>query len=148
LPLHRERERDIIGQGNIGGKRRMMEHVIWMDSEVIPGAYYSECVWFWSQNMPNQMARPVLTPEQIKGGGGVPPHAHPFPELLSFFGTDMEHPELLNGVIEFWLEDEQFLLDRSFVVYIPAGMKHAPLRMPAVNRPLFHFTIGPGETYQ
>jgi len=24
--------------------QRMMEHVIWMDNDVIPGAFYSECV--------------------------------------------------------------------------------------------------------
>jgi hypothetical protein len=22
-------------------------HVMWLDGEVIPGAFYSECVWIW-----------------------------------------------------------------------------------------------------
>ncbi len=151
LPKYREWEKDLIGQGKFTkgeykGFRRRMEHVIWMDAEVIPGAFYSECVWFW-HNMPNQAPMPERTPEQMKNAPGVPPHAHPFPELLSYFGTDFEHPEQLNGIVEFWLEDEKFVFDKSFVVYIPANMVHCPLRPHSFTRPAFHYTIGPGEMY-
>jgi len=147
LPGYREFENTMIGQDLVNGKRRMMEHVVWTDSEVMPGSFYSECVWLWSRDMPNVMQMPVMTPEQMKKFEGVPPHAHPFPELLSFFGTDMEHPEELNGVVEFWLEDEKFLLDKSFVVYIPANMTHCPLKTIEQRKPFFHFTIGPGDMY-
>jgi hypothetical protein len=146
LPVYREWEKDIIGQGKQKGFRRGMEHVVWTDAEVMPGAFYSECVWLWPSTFPDQMPRPAMTPEQMKNAG-VPPHAHPFPELLSFFGTDMEHPEELYGEVEFWLEDEKFILDKSFVVYIPAGMTHCPLRTLRNERGFFHFTIGPGEMY-
>ena len=97
--------------------------------------------------MPGVMPRPAMTPEQAKSFQGVPPHAHPFPELLSFFGTDMDNPEDLGGIVEFWLEDEKFLLDKSFVVYIPGGMTHCPLKTIKQDKPFFHFTIGPGEMY-
>ncbi len=147
LPGYRAWEKEMIGQGEVAGTRRRMEHVIWLDSEVIPGAFYSECVWFWPPTMPNQIPQPAMTPEQMKNAQGVPPHAHPFPELLSFFGTDMEHPEELNGEVEFWLEDEKFILDKSFVVYIPGGIVHCPLKLHRMDKPFFHFTIGPGEMY-
>jgi hypothetical protein len=144
LPVYRDWEKDIIGQGMNKGFRRHMEHVVWTDAEVMPGAFYSECVWLWPPTFPNQMPRPERSPGVPDG---VPPHAHPFPELLSFFGTDMEHPEELHGEVEFWLEDEKFILDKSFVVYIPAGMTHCPLRTLRNERGFFHFTIGPGEMY-
>jgi hypothetical protein len=147
LPGYRAWEKEIIGQGEVRGHRRHMEHVIWLDSEVIPGAFYSECVWFWPESMTGVPMR-VITPEQAEAQVGVPPHAHAFPELLSYFGTDMEHPEELYAEIEFWLEDEKFILDKSFVVYIPAGMTHCPLRTHRMERPLFHFTIGPGQMYR
>jgi hypothetical protein len=146
LPGYRGFERGgMIGQGEYQGQRRVMEHVIWMDSQVIPGAFYSECVWFWPQARP---AARIVTPKEAAKQPGVPPHTHPFPELLSYFGTNMDDPTELGGVVEFWLEDEQFILDKSFVVYIPEGMKHCPLKTLKMDKPMFHFTIGPGQMYR
>src|SRR5208337_5580397 len=48
---------------------------------------------------------------------------------------------------ELWLEDEQFILNKSFIAYIPAGMKHCPLRIRRIDKPMFHFTLGPGQKY-
>lgn len=134
LPDFRKGEE--IGQGPLDGTRRMMEHVIWMDSEVVPGSFYSECVWFWPGQMP--------PPEEIVG---VPPHSHPFDEVITFFGTNFEDPHDLGGEIELWLEDERFILTKSFLAYIPAGMKHCPLKILRIDRPMFHFTLGPGKLY-
>jgi quercetin dioxygenase-like cupin family protein len=122
----------------------MMNHVIWMDSDVVPGSFYSECVWFFPGRQP--------TPEQLKkiekeGGGGPRPHTHPFEEVITFFGTNFNDPHDLGGEVELWLEDEKFVLNKSFLAYIPAGMKHCPLRIRRIDRPMFHFTLGPGQKY-
>jgi hypothetical protein len=124
------------------GEKRMMNHVIWMDSEVVPGSFYSECVWFFPQQEP--------TPEQLRkmsNGGGPQPHTHPFEEVLTFFGTNFDDPHDLGGEIELWLEDEKFVLTKSFLAYIPAGMQHCPLKILRIDRPMFHFTLGPGQAY-
>jgi hypothetical protein len=121
------------------GKRRQMNHVIWMDNEVIPGAFYSECVWFF----PQQMA----PSERMNNGGGPSSHTHPFSEVITFFGTNWDDPTDLGGEVELWLEDEQHIMTRSFLAYIPAGMKHCPLKMNRIDRPMFHFTLGPGRMY-
>jgi hypothetical protein len=153
LPPYREWERDMIGDGLWDGFHRGLEHVVWTDSEVMPGSFYSEMVWQWPNTWPNQRPRPKLTPqEQIEaakkpGGQGVPPHAHPFAELLSFFGTDFDHPEELNGEVELWLEDEKYVFTKSFVVYIPANVTHCPLKVHRMDKPFFHYTIGPGNMY-
>lgn len=136
-----------IGQGYVDGYRRPLEHVIWMDSEVIPGAFYAECTWQWPSTMKDQ--RPVMiTPEQAKKFPGIQPHTHPFTEILTYFGTNTEDPNDLCGEIEFWLEDEQFILTKSFAVYIPAGMVHCPLKIHRMDAPMFHYTIGPGQKYE
>ena len=59
------------------GQRRRMEHLVWMDTNVIPGAFYAEAVWFWPQPQ-------IIDPEAAKKHPGIPPHSHPFPELLSY----------------------------------------------------------------
>jgi hypothetical protein len=143
LPPYREWERDMIGDGLWEGYHRGLE----------PGCFYSEMVWHWSHKYPGMRPPVVLTPEQLEeakkkpGGQGVPPHAHPFPELLSFFGTDTEHPEDLRGEVEFWMEDEKYVFTRSFVVYIPANVTHCPLRFHRLDDSFFHYTIGPGGSY-
>jgi len=100
--------------------KRMMEHVIWMDDEVIPGALYSELVWFWPGHLP--------PPDVARKGPAVPTHTHEFPEVLCYLGTDLNNPHDLGGEIEFWLDGEQFNLTKSFIAFIPGGMKHCPLR--------------------
>ena len=130
----------ISGQGYENGVRKSMEHVIWMDSNVIPGAFYSEIMWCWPTML-------KLTREEAKNSRAVPPHSHPFDEIIGYLGTDPNDPHDLGAEIEFWLEDEQFYLTKSFVVFIPAGMTHCPLRHLRVDRAMFHFTIGPGQQY-
>lgn len=153
LPEYREWERDMIGDGLWDGYHRGLEHVVWTDAKVIPGAFYSEMVWQWPSHFPNQRPRPVLTPEQIEeakkkpGGNGLPAHAHPFPELISFFGTDTDHPEELNGEVELWVEDEKYVFNKSFVLYVPANVLHCPLKILRMDKPFFHYTIGPGGDY-
>jgi mannose-6-phosphate isomerase-like protein (cupin superfamily) len=125
------------------GVKRRMNHVIWMDSEVVPGSFYSECVWFFPDR--------DLTPEELQKvskGGGPEAHTHPFEEVLTFFGTNFDDPHDLCGEVELWLEDEKFILTKSFLAYIPAGMKHCPLRIHRIDKPMFHFTLGPGQIYQ
>jgi hypothetical protein len=131
----------VITQGVVNGVRSPLEHVMWMDSSVIPGAFYAEIMWVW----PNLR---LNTPEESAKKPGVPTHTHPFDELMGYFGTNLDDPTDLGGEIELWLEDEKFILTKSFACYIPAGMKHCPLKQLKWERPMFHFTMGPGQVYR
>jgi hypothetical protein len=108
--------------------------LIYLDDEVIKGAFYVECAWIW----PGCEFYPSSKPEA---------HTHDFDEVLTFFGTNPEDPQDLCGEIEFWLEDEKHMLTKSCLVFVPKGMKHCPLIMRRVDRPIFHFATGPGRTY-
>jgi hypothetical protein len=73
-------------------------------------------------------------------------HVHDFPELLSWWGTDPDNPEDTSGM-GLVLGEEEIPLDRSWVAYIPAGMKHMPTRPPGAKitrLPVCHWTSGPG----
>ena len=105
--------------------------LIYLDDDILKGAFYVECVWFWKGT------------DKLE----VDAHTHPFDEVITFFGTDPDNPEDLCGEVEIWLEDEQYLLTKSTLIFVPKGMKHCPLVIRRVDRPIFHFTAGPSAKY-
>ena len=135
-----------IGQGYVDGFRRPLEHVIWMDGEVIANAFYAELTWQWPDYMKGQRPR-IVDPKELAKIPGIQPHTHDFTEILTYFGTNLDDPSDLGGEIEFWLEDEKFILTKSFIAYIPAGMRHCPLKVLRMDAPMFHYTVGPGRKY-
>ena len=145
LPGPSPEERDKLAAE---GRRISMEHVLWIDDEVIPGAYYGESTWIWPPSYPNQITWEELT----KRGLQTPtmfPHVHDFPELLSWWGTDPDHPEDTSAM-GMLMDDEDIPLDRSWVAYIPANMPHMPTRSPGgrvTSLPVCHWTSGPGGVY-
>ena len=104
----------------------------YLDDDIFKGAFYCECVWFW---------KGMEKPE-------VEAHTHPFDEVITFFGTNPDDPEDLCGEVEIWLEDEKITLTKSCLIFVPKGMKHCPLHIKRVDRPIFHFTAGPSSTYK
>lgn len=98
--------------------------VSWIDGDVVPGASHMACIWYFK-----------ATPENE-----YPAHTHESNELIGFFGSDYRNPHKLGGEIEFWIEDEQFIIDESCLIFVPAGVKHCPLRIRELTSPIFHFT--------
>ena len=116
------------------GKHVPPTHVMWLDGEVIPGAFYTECVWIWPETASEEVAAPA--------------HSHDFAEIITFFGTDFNNPHDLGGEVELWLDGEKHIMTKSFLAYVPAGMTHCPLISRRVDRPIFHFTVGLGGEYK
>lgn len=142
LPGPTPEERDKLAAE---GLRISMEHVLWIDDDIIPGAYYGESTWIWPNSYPNQ----ITMEEQMKRTPNPKPmfpHAHDFPELLSWWGTDPDHPED-TGTMGMIMGDEEIPLDTSWVAYIPARMMHMPTRGAGgrlTDKPVLHWTSGPG----
>ncbi|MCJ7604901.1 MAG: hypothetical protein MUO19_02570 [Dehalococcoidales bacterium] len=112
-----------------------LTRVVDLTSQMIDGAPNIGTTWFWPR-------------EGVSDRVGVEAHTHPFDEVIGFFGTNPEDQHDLGGEVELWLEDEKFVLTQSFITFIPAGMKHCPLVMRRVERPMFHFGVVPhGEEY-
>jgi hypothetical protein len=142
LPGPTPEERDKLA---VEGKRISMEHVLWIDEDIIPGAYYGESTWIWPRSYPDQ-----ISPEELAKRPANPKpmfaHAHDFPELLSWWGTDPDHPEDTTFMAMI-MGDEEIPLDRSWLAYIPAGMPHMPARTGTgkiSGRPVCHWVSGPG----
>ena len=67
-------------------------------------------------------------------------HTHDFDQYLSFYGGDMRNMLDLGGEVEFTLgeegeELETFIFTKPFMVHIPPGVRHCPLRYTRVDDP-------------
>ena len=107
--------------------------VMYMDSEVIPGAFYVECVWFWPTDQEDKSS-----PE---------PHTHEYDEILAFFGTDPNNLHDLGAEIELYIDGERNVMNETFMAFIPAGIVHNPLNILKITRPVFHFATTPSKKY-
>jgi hypothetical protein len=105
-----------------------------LDDTVAKGAFYTDCVWVWSKQGPEGVKTEIA-------------HSHDFDEVLGFIGTVRSDPYDLGGEIEFWLDDEQYIFNKTCLIFVPKGLKHLPLIFRRVDSPIFFFTEGNGTTY-
>ena len=97
-----------------------------LDSKILPGAFILSVMIFTEKHGNG----PVLSELE---------HNHDFDEAWIFMGTDMSNPTDLGGEIDFWLEDDHFIIDKSCMIYVPAGMKRGPCGLSRCDRPIIFF---------
>lgn len=105
-------------------------NVILLNSEVIPGAPYFTCTWFYKSTGMMQKT-----------------HTHDFDEHIGFVGSNPDDPTDLGGVIKFMVDGEWITIDRSAVLFIPAGVPHCPYVIEQVDRPIIHWSSGATSAY-
>ncbi|HEY94903.1 MAG TPA: hypothetical protein G4O15_08200 [Dehalococcoidia bacterium] len=104
--------------------------ILWLDEDVVPGSFQVNCSWY---------RKPTETPATT--------HTHDYDEVIAFFGGDPDNPNNLYGEVEFWIEDEKYILNKSTLIFAPRGVKHCPLQILRADRPMFHFTVVMGGKY-
>lgn len=62
-------------------------------------------------------------------------------EIVLHIGGDPDNPENLNADMDFGLGGELFTMDKSFGVYIPAGLRHGPLNFRKCTVPYIEMAI-------
>lgn len=105
--------------------------ILWLDDEVTDGAFHMNTAWY------------LKAAETLEDR----PHVHETDEIIGFFGSNPEDPHDLGGEIEIWLEDDKHVITSSAMIFVPAGMKHCPLVLTRIDRPVFHFTTVTGHKY-
>jgi hypothetical protein len=118
--------------------KRTGGRLLYLDGEVVPEAFYMDSVWIYPPK--EEDGKPGKTKE-------IGPHAHEYDEILAFFGSDLDDPHALNAEVELWLGDEKHIITKSCIVFIPKGLKHCPLRITKVTKPIFHISTFPGTVY-
>ncbi|MDR1027914.1 MAG: hypothetical protein LBL63_00660 [Clostridiales Family XIII bacterium] len=119
-------EPPIIGEDIKEMYTKFAKRILWIDGNEVPGAFQMNTAW-WKKAQP----RDPLFPE----------HVHDYDELIGFFGSDPEDPYDLGAVIEIDLDGETHRIERSSLIFVPGGMRHNPLRLLEVTRPVFHFSV-------
>jgi hypothetical protein len=99
--------------------------LLWLDGAKRKGAPYMEAVWF------------CTTKEREEDA-----HDHDFGEFLACIGSDPENPDDLGAEMHFFVEDEEFVINKSFLLFLPKGVMHCPMFVTKMDRPFLHFTGG------
>jgi hypothetical protein len=109
---------------------RFVKTVTHVDQNTVPGArFYNETMWilpgFGEMEPPDN---PNFKKE----------HTHEFGELLCFYGLNYDNVLDLGAEIEFWIDGKKQVIGESFTAFVPAGVKHGPLTIKNVKRPIVH----------
>jgi hypothetical protein len=103
--------------------------ILRLDEGIIQGAkLYVGCVWFWPK-----MLETSISDRSTK------PHSHDYDEVLGLIGTNPDDPHDLGGESEVTIGGETHYVNKSCLIYIPAGLEHGPFRETRMERPIFHF---------
>jgi hypothetical protein len=94
--------------------------ILWLEDFIMRGTPSIILSWYWK----------AMDKE------GTPSHTHDFDEIIGFLGSDPQNPQDLGGEVEFWLEEEKYMLTKSCLIFAPKGMRHCPLRVTRVDRPI------------
>ena len=101
----------------------------WLDANVFPNAPYFELLW---------TSRDFEAP---------PEHCHDFDEYLGYIGSDPGNPSDLGCDFEIKIDGEVVKTNKSCLVFIPAGIKHSPMRVSNMKRPIIGFTGAASVNY-
>ncbi|NLL52740.1 MAG: hypothetical protein GX248_08570 [Peptococcaceae bacterium] len=112
--------------------KKFSKRVLWIDNNVVEGSIQMNTAWY------------VAVPEKDPV---FEEHTHDFAELIGFYGSNPDDPYDLGAEIEIGINGEMHLLTRTSLIFIPSGMKHNPLRIKRVDRPVFHFSISLNPEY-
>ena len=102
-----------------------LHHFLALNNTVAAGSIMVNCSWVYAGEEP----------------GGMSAHAHPYPEVIGFAGGDPKDADNLGADLEFWMDDEKFMITKSCLIYIPSGIKHGPIITRNLTKNIFHFDI-------
>lgn len=102
-----------------------LDQILMMNGENVKGAFHVNCVWI----------HPGPNP------GVYEAHIHPHDEMLGFIGTNPDDASDLGAEAELWIEDEKYIIKKSFLAFFPKGIVHCPLTINNVKYPILHFDI-------
>ena len=102
-----------------------LHHFLALNNAVAEGSIMVNCSWVYAGEEP----------------GGMGAHSHPYPEVIGFAGGDPKDADNLGAELEFWMDDEKYMIDKSCLIYIPKGVKHGPIITRNLRKNIFHFDI-------
>jgi hypothetical protein len=115
-----------VGQG-LSVTGRQFPTGTYINDRLVPGSnVYVEFGWIWDVPTPN--------PLHLE-------HAHNYDQIALHIGSDPHHPEDLGGEMDIMVGGENINTNKTHGLYLPKGVRHAPLTWKRVDRPILEMTI-------
>jgi hypothetical protein len=86
-----------------------------------------DCTWFWRSN-----------PNQIVDGARVSDTN----QVIGLVGAFPEDPFSLGGEMTIWVDGKKNIVNRSSLVFVPAGVPFGPVQINHMEHPIFYSSIG------
>jgi hypothetical protein len=100
-----------------------------LDDKAVKGAkMYSQAVWFWPSMVETKISE-----------RSTRPHVHDYDEVLGLVGTNPDNPHDLCAETEVFIGGERHIINKSSLLYLPAGLEHGPFRQLKMDKPVIHF---------
>jgi hypothetical protein len=116
-----------IYEAGVPVKGRQSPSMTLMSNALVPGCnMYLEVGWIWEMPTPNPHIYEMV---------------HKFDEIVLHIGSDPYNSEDLGGEIEFCVEGQPLVFNRSSAIFLPKGTKHGPLTWKKFTRPHLEMAI-------
>ncbi|MFC1920163.1 hypothetical protein ACFLYQ_00380 [Chloroflexota bacterium] len=77
------------------------------------------------------------------------PHAHDFDEIFHFYGADASDISDFQAIVEVSMgeEEEIYTITEPTIVFVPAGMVHAPINFKEITKPIIFMNVANAPDY-
>jgi hypothetical protein len=101
-------------------------HVMKVDENRLKDFFSVDCTWFWRSD-PNQ----VVDGTRTSDGN----------QVIGLAGANPEDPFSLAGEMTVWIDGEKNVLDKSSLIFVPAGVPFGPIQINHMEHPIFYTSI-------
>ena len=102
-------------------------HVMKVDQNRLKDFFSVDCTWFWRSD-PNQVVDEIRISEAN--------------QVIGLVGADPENPPSLAGEMTVWINGEKNTLNKSSLIFVPAGVPFGPVQINRMEHPIFYTSIG------
>jgi hypothetical protein len=102
-------------------------HILKVDQNRLKDFFSVDCTWFWRSN-----------PDQIVDGNRI----SDCNQVIGLVGADPADPFSLAGEMTVWVDSKKNLLNKSSLIFVPAGVPFGPLQINHMEYPIFYTIIG------
>ena len=110
----------------------ILNRILRLDDDSLKGSSMTiQCAWVPARSDP----------------GRLEAHTHDFDEAIGFIASNSNDQHDLGAEVEIWLGDQKYVLKTSFLVFVPAGLKHCPLVVKNITKPILHISVATHGKY-
>lgn len=108
-------------------------HLMKVNGERLKDFFNVDCTWYWTAER-DSIVQDARTSNVN--------------QVIGFIGLNPADPHDLAGEITVWIDGEKKVMDRSCLIFVPAGISFGPVHLNRLDGPLFYTSISPTDSNQ